>query len=791
MSYRDLLPHEQIFVDRLSDLGYKINRTDDECIRSNCPAHEGENENLTAYLNKGLSIALSCHSKKCTHAEILDALDLTQEGITPSYKGLTLSEYAAVKKLPPSKLADYRVRQIDRYKYPHLEFDHFDFDGLPAGSRYRKAMHGKHGKVQHQKGNVPRLYGMWRHKEFSDYLVIVEGESDTLTLWSHGIGAVGVPGAGMVKRVLPDLEELANRCPNLQIYVFQETDIAAYNFVNAFEAASFKDRIKVVALSDFKDASELHCHNPEMFIAVWQKALHEALPWPERLKLDEDKPLASLRPMVKKSLNRGLSNEDRDRLIARIGDFLIHNGRLLIDTATQGDRTPYIIADNYSVVRIEKTVQHFRFCLQDCGISPNDEIFDRLTNDLKHRADREGKEVKLKHFSEIKDYKILYLSSGLTRMIVAHIADDGNVTMKYERNGKNGILFSAEHTFPEWSLMESISPEKFALLNPYLEAPDESPKFTPKHQVLLLKVWLVGVFAGIKVPVLTCTGPLDSGKSKTLEGIARLFVSDIKGVSNVPSKDSDFYTAITSRPVYLIDNMDGKQEKWFPNALATAATGGDVDQREYYTTADLGSRRIVARLGVTTRDHVFASGRPDIQSRLLPLFFVTVGKEDQKDENELFRQVYEHRSNIFTCLAECAAYALLDGKVPTGFNSRFQSFGKIVESLAEYEEEGIALNECKMAISFCISSEGNNGLMKGVRLYFDMYNGRPLQGTASEIANELKKLDRYLEAELTAMSPRHISNSLREIMTSLKTLGYATKESNRGNTKWYSISKVG
>ncbi len=45
-------------------------------------------------------------------------------------------------------------------------------------------------------GKFPKLpYGVWRLDEFSkDYILLVEGESDCLTLWSAGINALGIPG---------------------------------------------------------------------------------------------------------------------------------------------------------------------------------------------------------------------------------------------------------------------------------------------------------------------------------------------------------------------------------------------------------------------------------------------------------------------------------------------------------------------------------------------------------------------------------------------------------------------
>ena len=60
-----------------------------------------------------------------------------------------------------------------------------------------------------RKGSKTCLYGLWRLEELhgcavvgggdtplAPQVVLVEGESDSHTLWHHGIPALGLPGAG-------------------------------------------------------------------------------------------------------------------------------------------------------------------------------------------------------------------------------------------------------------------------------------------------------------------------------------------------------------------------------------------------------------------------------------------------------------------------------------------------------------------------------------------------------------------------------------------------------------------
>jgi hypothetical protein len=111
--------------------------------------------------------------------------------------------------------------------------------------------------------------------ERAGYLVLVEGETCALTLWHHGQPALGLPGAGTVHKTL-HLGHVANRP---LIYVVEETDDAGRDFVKNVAARlaplGWAGTLKVVRLPT-KDVSELHCQDPERFLARWREALDKA-----------------------------------------------------------------------------------------------------------------------------------------------------------------------------------------------------------------------------------------------------------------------------------------------------------------------------------------------------------------------------------------------------------------------------------------------------------------------------------------------------------------------------------
>ena len=99
-------------------------------------------------------------------------------------------------------------------------------DGQEALCRKRYAKkefrwgYGSRGKI------IP--YGVWRLQEFEEpgYCVLVEGESDTQSLWRMGIPAVGIAGATLFKA------EQTEYFKGLRLYIHQEPDAGGQTFTD-------------------------------------------------------------------------------------------------------------------------------------------------------------------------------------------------------------------------------------------------------------------------------------------------------------------------------------------------------------------------------------------------------------------------------------------------------------------------------------------------------------------------------------------------------------------------------
>ena len=201
-----------------------------------CPFHDDHNNSFSVDLQTG---KWYCHSEdtggnfvsfyakingidtKEAYKQILDKYGVSQEPDRQvNRRSYTLTQYATEKHLPEDwlssecKLRTYKDRDGTKY----LVEPYLDERGREVTFRKRYAK--KELKWKWGSAGKIGLYGEWRLEQIrrSGYVVMVEGESDTQSLWYMGISAIGVPGASMFK------PHLANLLQDLKIYIHQEKD---------------------------------------------------------------------------------------------------------------------------------------------------------------------------------------------------------------------------------------------------------------------------------------------------------------------------------------------------------------------------------------------------------------------------------------------------------------------------------------------------------------------------------------------------------------------------------------
>ena len=216
---------------------------------------------------------------------------LARYGITPEHErqaqqtnasGLgsyTLERYSFDKRLPADFLRDTcRVDTgRDRDGTEYLRMPYYFEDGKEAAIRKRYAkkefrwMRGSKGKIC--------LYGEWKLPGIrkAGYAVLVEGESDTQTLWYLGIPAIGIAGASMFK----DYQTMGLQ--DLKLYIHKEPDGGGYTFyrklTHALAETGFTGEVYVWSCQSLgkKDPSDVYlAHGKEEAAKLIREALKRA-----------------------------------------------------------------------------------------------------------------------------------------------------------------------------------------------------------------------------------------------------------------------------------------------------------------------------------------------------------------------------------------------------------------------------------------------------------------------------------------------------------------------------------
>ena len=288
-----------LFTDALAKLdGVKMLGRDD--CTALCPSHEDRTPSLSVTRGNHGEAIFFCHAG-CSLEAIEAALGVSWRvlstprrgtataqrlsktpgkpaapSVAPESKGCTLTDYAVAKALPVEFLQSCDLGDMAYMKQTALRMPYFDVDGGVAAVRFRIALNGD--KFRWRTGDKPSLYGLWRLKTARSDLVIVEGESDSHTLWHHGIDAVGIPGAANWRedRDAPHFADCE------RIFVVIEPDQGGKAVLDWIEKSSIRDRVWLVSLGEHSDASSLHIDDAERFKERWAEALSNAEKWTDR-----------------------------------------------------------------------------------------------------------------------------------------------------------------------------------------------------------------------------------------------------------------------------------------------------------------------------------------------------------------------------------------------------------------------------------------------------------------------------------------------------------------------------
>lgn len=255
--------------------------------RASCPVPDhgqgrgDRNPSLSVDADKDGDVLLKCFAG-CGNDAIVSSIGLTLADLFEDRNGhhahresepvgqppCTLDGYAAYVRLPVEFLKDEGLTQTTYAGRPAVSMPYRDETGKLLLTRFRVSLTGK-SKVKTKKGDRHRLYGLERLDKArkAGYAWLVEGESDSQTLWFHGEPAVGIPGANGWKA------EWANDLEGIDQFFFVVEDEAGERCWRKLAATpGLRERLYRVDLEDVQDISELHKRYPEDFAARLNRA---------------------------------------------------------------------------------------------------------------------------------------------------------------------------------------------------------------------------------------------------------------------------------------------------------------------------------------------------------------------------------------------------------------------------------------------------------------------------------------------------------------------------------------
>ena len=233
-----------------------------------------------------------CDTKQA-YKEILEKYGVAQEKPKPKQVGsggpslapYSVEQYAFDKRLPVDFLTETcRVTtKKERTGLTCLQMPYFTEDGQQAAVRKR---YGKK-EFRWQRGSAGKicLYGEWRLPEIRKvgWAILVEGESDTQSLWYMGLPAIGVAGASMFKSYQAAVIQ------GLKLYIHKEPDGGGETFTTkmfrGLKEGGFTGEIYLWSCDRLgtKDPSDLFIkHGKEAAAQLIREALKEA----ERIDLE-------------------------------------------------------------------------------------------------------------------------------------------------------------------------------------------------------------------------------------------------------------------------------------------------------------------------------------------------------------------------------------------------------------------------------------------------------------------------------------------------------------------------
>lgn len=322
---------------------------------ANCPFHDDSKQHFYINSKTGQYHCFVCQESGNAQTFLEKTENLTSEqayqkllkiaGIEPKKSAKKpkkdyLKEYSEQKKLPLDFLEALGMKNANI----GITIPYLDETGRVVATKKRRVSQSSKGpRFTWNKGAKLLPYGLWRLNEIRNagYCILVEGESDSQTLWLHNFQCLGIPGAGAFKNEWVDyIREVP------KIYIHQEPGEGGETFLKQICGKlldeGYRGKAYVIHTPGAKDPSDLHIQDPEKFKEIWQQTLDNAKeldltdfePKPE--EIIPNAPVRLRTPLGWLVNEKGVHQETKDGLVTICATPLLISRRLKnIDTGNE------------------------------------------------------------------------------------------------------------------------------------------------------------------------------------------------------------------------------------------------------------------------------------------------------------------------------------------------------------------------------------------------------------------------------------------------------------------------
>jgi len=264
-SIDDAINYEEEYKKYLNDA-----RRNGNSLIARCPFHNDSNPSFSVDLVTGKYNCFGCEAKgnyigfkakmdntDTTEAfqELCDTYNIEKPQVNTidvTTMQFCVERYAREKLIPQVYLE--KIWKISNHK-KGIKIPYMDEKGNIVATRFR----GENKSFRWEKNSRVIPYGLNRMNriKMEDYIILVEGESDTQSLALAGLSVLGIPGATMFK------PEWIRYLRNKKVYIHNENDVGGVLFRNKVCETLYKRNsdIKVYEFScsklGFKDPSDL------------------------------------------------------------------------------------------------------------------------------------------------------------------------------------------------------------------------------------------------------------------------------------------------------------------------------------------------------------------------------------------------------------------------------------------------------------------------------------------------------------------------------------------------------